>query len=73
MDQATFKKSFPAFPTDVEAMEKLCRLLINENIVNHAIWEELTTANPDPKNFIESLASLDAIAPRRPFQANSSM
>ncbi|NLF97950.1 MAG: Flp pilus assembly complex ATPase component TadA [Candidatus Riflebacteria bacterium] len=61
MDQAAFKKSFPAFPTSEEAIEKLCRMLINENIVNHAIWEELTTANPDPADFIAALASLDAI------------
>jgi hypothetical protein len=32
MDQATFKKSFPAFPQDEESIEKLGRLLINEGI-----------------------------------------
>ncbi|PKL44973.1 MAG: hypothetical protein CVV42_18960 [Candidatus Riflebacteria bacterium HGW-Riflebacteria-2] len=61
MDQAAFKKSFPAFPVNEEAMEKLCRMLINENIVNHATWEELTNAHPEPQKFIEALASLDAI------------
>jgi type IV pilus assembly protein PilB len=61
MDQAAFKKSFPAFPNSEEAMEKLCRMLINENVVNHAIWEELTTAHPEPADFIEALACLEDI------------
>ncbi|EKD82915.1 MAG: general secretion pathway protein E, partial [uncultured bacterium] len=62
MDQAAFKKSFPAFPVDNDSMEKLCRLLINNGVINHAVWEELATANPDPKLFVEGLAALDVIS-----------
>ncbi|OGK12716.1 MAG: hypothetical protein A2W80_18105 [Candidatus Riflebacteria bacterium GWC2_50_8] len=61
MDQATFKKSFPAFPVDNESMEKLCRLLINDGIINHAVWEALSTAHTEPIAFVEALAALDDI------------
>ncbi|HAE40002.1 MAG TPA: hypothetical protein DCG57_15435, partial [Candidatus Riflebacteria bacterium] len=62
MDQATFKKSFPAFPVDNESMEKLCRLLINDGLINHAVWEALSTAHTDPQAFVEALAALDDIS-----------
>ncbi|PKL42637.1 MAG: hypothetical protein CVV41_13895 [Candidatus Riflebacteria bacterium HGW-Riflebacteria-1] len=62
MDQATFKKSFPAFPVDNESMEKLCRLLINDGLINHAVWEALSTAHTDPQSFVEALAALDDIS-----------
>ncbi|MBU1105917.1 MAG: Flp pilus assembly complex ATPase component TadA [Candidatus Riflebacteria bacterium] len=62
MDQAAFKKSFPAFPVDNESMERLCRLLINEGTISHAVWEELSTATSDPKSFVEALSALDVIS-----------
>ncbi|EKD82796.1 MAG: hypothetical protein ACD_39C01094G0002, partial [uncultured bacterium] len=62
MDQAAFKKSFPAFPVDNESMEKLCRQLINDGVINHSVWEALSTAHTDPAAFVEALAALDDIS-----------
>ncbi|HNX74228.1 MAG TPA: ATPase, T2SS/T4P/T4SS family [Candidatus Rifleibacterium sp.] len=63
MDQAAFKLSFPAFPTDSESLEKLGRLLINENIVTSQFWEETRQKYIDPVAFVAAIAASDKITP----------
>lgn len=63
MDQAAFKLSFPAFPTDSDALEKLCRLMVNDGLIAPQIWEDLKSKNPDPAAFIEAISALDNITP----------
>lgn len=63
MDQATFKNSFPAFPVDEDAIDKLCRLLVNDGTIRSDIWADLRAKHPDPAAFIEAIGTQDAISP----------
>lgn len=63
MDQAAFKLSFPAFPTDDESIEKLCRLLVNDGFITPQLWEETKSKHTDPIAFVQAIAALDKITP----------
>lgn len=63
MDQEIFNNSFPAFPNDEEAIDKLCRLLVNDGTIKSELWAELLNQHADPKAFIEAIALQDAITP----------
>lgn len=63
MDQAAFKLSFPAFPTDGESIEKLGRMLINDGIITSQFWEETRSKNADPAAFIQAITAAEKITP----------
>ncbi len=63
MDQAAYKLSFPAFPTDEESLEKLGRLLINDSIITSQFWEDTRKQHSNPAEFIQAIAASDKITP----------
>lgn len=63
MDQAAFKLSFPAFPSDADSIDKLCRLMINDGIIRPQAWEDLKNKHADPAALVEAVAMLDDITP----------
>ncbi len=63
MDQAAYKLSFPAFPTDEESVEKLGRLLINDSVITSQFWEETRKNASDPAAFIQAIATSEKVTP----------
>jgi type IV pilus assembly protein PilB len=65
MDQATFKQSFPAFPTDDEAINSLKLQLIKDGASTEAELKELEDKAKSPQEFVESVGKLSAVTPEK--------
>lgn len=62
MDQSTFKSSFPAFPLFEEAIEKLGRTLVNDNIIKPEVWAELYAKHEDdPAELVAAVAQNESL------------
>ena len=64
MDQNLFKNSFPGFPCDDEAIEKLGRLLAQEELLEIAAFAELKSQFPDNSALVEAIALRENITPK---------
>lgn len=63
MDQSAFKISFPAFPLHEEAIEKLSRTLVNDNILKSEEWAELFARHEkDPAELLAAVAAHDSVS-----------
>jgi type IV pilus assembly protein PilB len=62
MDQSIFKASFPGFPSDEEAIEKLGNWLAREELLDKDRFEALKAEHEDRANLIEAIALLDNIS-----------
>jgi type IV pilus assembly protein PilB len=63
MEQAAFKKSFPAFPIDEESINQLKQLLVKDGVSNDDELNNLQSSSKTPLDFVEAVAGLNSITP----------
>ncbi len=63
MEQAAYKKSFPAFPIDEDAINLLKQLLVKDGISTDDELNSLRSSSKTPLDFIEAVAALQKVTP----------
>lgn len=63
MEQAAFKKSFPAFPIDEESINQLKQLLVKDGISTDDELNNLHSSSKTPLDFVEAVAGLNSVTP----------
>ena len=63
MEQAAFKKSFPAFPIDEEAINLLKQLLVKDGVSTDDELNNLQSSSKTPLDFVEAVAGLAKVTP----------
>ena len=63
MEQAAFKKSFPAFPIDEESINQLKQLLVKDGVSTDDELNNLQSSSKTPLDFVEAVAGLKSVTP----------
>ena len=63
MEQAAFKKSFPAFPINEEAINQLKQLLVKDGVSTDEELNNLQSSSKTPLDFVEAVAGLKSVTP----------
>ncbi len=63
MEQAAFKKSFPAFPIDEESINQLKQLLVKDGVSTDDELNNLQSSSQTPLDFVEAVAGLKSVTP----------
>ena len=63
MDQASFKKSFPAFPISEDAINQLKQFLVKDGVSTDDELNNLQGSAKTPLDFVEAVAGLQKVTP----------
>ena len=63
MEQAAFKKSFPAFPIYEEAIDKLKLMLVQDKVFTQEEIDRINEKAQIPDDFVEELAMFSKVTP----------